>query len=239
MKFYELMKNATEEVGMCLSKEQYDKFMKYMRLIQEWNEKVNLTAITEDEEIVKKHFIDCIKAYKSDELKKAETIIDVGTGAGFPGIPIAIMDENKKVTLLDSLNKRINFLNLVISELGLKNVKTIHSRAEDGARTKELREKFDIATSIAVANMAVLSEFCLPYVKVGGSFVALKGPAIEEELEGSRNAIGVLGGKLKNIIEVKIEETDLNHNIVIVSKIKECPTNYPRKAGIVNKKPIK
>ncbi|MGM9979412.1 MAG: 16S rRNA (guanine(527)-N(7))-methyltransferase RsmG [Clostridium sp.] len=239
MKFYELMKNATEEVGMCLSKEQYDKFMKYMRLIQEWNEKVNLTAITEDEEIVKKHFIDCIKAYKSDELKKAETIIDVGTGAGFPGIPIAIMDENKKVTLLDSLNKRINFLNLVISELGLKNVKTIHSRAEDGARTKELREKFDIATSRAVANMAVLSEFCLPYVKVGGSLVALKGPAIEEELEGSRNAIGVLGGKLKNIIEVKIEETDLNHNIVIVNKIKECPTNYPRKAGIVNKKPIK
>lgn len=239
MKFYELMKNATEEVGMCLSKEQYDKFMKYMRLIQEWNEKVNLTAITEDEEIVKKHFIDCIKAYKSDELKKAETIIDVGTGAGFPGIPIAIMDKNKKVTLLDSLNKRINFLNLVISELGLKNVKTIHSRAEDGARTKELREKFDIATSRAVANMAVLSEFCLPYVKVGGSLVALKGPAIEEELEGSRNAIGVLGGKLKNIIEVKIEETDLNHNIVIVNKIKECPTNYPRKAGIVNKKPIK
>lgn len=239
MKFYELMKNATEEVGMCLSKEQYDKFMKYMRLIQEWNEKVNLTAITEDEEIVKKHFIDCIKAYKSDELKKAETIIDVGAGAGFPGIPIAIMDENKKVTLLDSLNKRINFLNLVISELGLKNVKTIHSRAEDGARTKELREKFDIATSRAVANMAVLSEFCLPYVKVGGSFVALKGPAIEEELEGSRNAIGVLGGKLKNIIEIKIEETDLNHNIVIVNKIKECPTNYPRKAGVVNKKPIK
>ena len=239
MKFYELMKNATEEVGICLSKEQYDKFMKYMRLIQEWNEKVNLTAITEDEEIVKKHFIDCIKAYKSDELKKAETIIDVGTGAGFPGIPIAIMDENKKVTLLDSLNKRINFLNLVISELGLKNVKTIHSRAEDGARIKELREKFDIATSRAVANMAVLSEFCLPYVKVGGSFVALKGPAIEEELEGSRNAIGVLGGKLKNIIEIKIEETDLNHNIVIVNKIKECPSNYPRKAGIVNKKPIK
>ena len=239
MKFYELMKNATEEVGMSLSNEQYDKFMKYMSLIQEWNEKVNLTAITEDEEIVKKLFIDCIKAYKSDELKKAETIIDVGTGAGFPGIPIAIMDKNKKVTLLDSLNKRINFLNLVISELGLKNVKTIHSRAEDGARTKELREKFDIATSRAVANMAVLSEFCLPYVKVGGSFVALKGPAIEEELEGSRNAIGVLGGKLKNIIEVKIEETDLNHNIVIVNKIKECPPNYPRKAGIVNKKPIK
>ena len=239
MKFYELMKNAAEEVGMSLSEEQYNKFIKYMKLIQEWNEKVNLTAITEGEEVVKKHFIDCIKAYKSEELKNAETIIDVGTGAGFPGIPIAIMDEDKKITLLDSLNKRINFLNLVINELGLKNVKTIHSRAEDGAKTKELREKFDIATSRAVANMAVLSEFCLPYVKVGGSFVALKGPAVEEELEGSRNAIGVLGGKLKNIIEVEIEGTDLNHNIVIVSKIKECPSNYPRKAGVVSKKPIK
>ena len=239
MKFYELMKNAAEEVGMSLSEEQYNKFIKYMKLIQEWNEKVNLTAITEDEEVVKKHFIDCIKAYKSEELKNAETIIDVGTGAGFPGIPIAIMDEDKKITLLDSLNKRINFLNLVINELGLKNVKTIHSRAEDGAKTKELREKFDIATSRAVANMAVLSEFCLPYVKVGGSFVALKGPDVEEELEGSRNAIGVLGGKLKNIIEVEIEGTDLNHNIVIVSKIKECPSNYPRKAGVVSKKPIK
>ena len=239
MKFYELMKNAAEEVGMSLSEEQYNKFIKYMKLIQEWNEKVNLTAITEDEEVVKKHFIDCIKAYKSEELKNAETIIDVGTGAGFPGIPIAIMDEDKKITLLDSLNKRINFLNLVINELGLKNVKTIHSRAEDGAKTKELREKFDIATSRAVANMAVLSEFCLPYVKVGGSFVALKGPAVEEELEGSRNAIGVLGGKLKNIIEVEIEGKDLNHNIVIVSKIKECPSNYPRKAGVVSKKPIK
>lgn len=239
MRFFEELKIAANDVNLELSEKQYEQFIKYMRLVQEWNEKINLTAITEDEEVVKKHFIDCIKAYKCEELKNAKTIIDVGTGAGFPGIPIAIMDEDKKITLLDSLNKRINFLNLVINELGLKNVKTIHSRAEDGAKTKELREKFDIATSRAVANMAVLSEFCLPYVKVGGSFVSLKGPAIEEELEGSRNAIGVLGGKLKNIIEVEIEGTDLNHNIVIVNKIKECPSNYPRKAGVVSKKPIK
>lgn len=239
MKFYDLMEKSAQEVDMPFSKDKYDKFIKYMRLVQEWNEKINLTAITEDEDMIKKHFIDCIKAYKSNELKEASTIIDVGTGAGFPGIPIAIMDESKEVTLLDSLNKRINFLNLVIKELGLKNVTTIHSRAEDGAKQKNLRENFDIATSRAVANMAVLSEFCLPYVKVGGYFVALKGPAIDEELSCSKNAIGVLGGKLKDIVEINIEETDLKHNIVIVEKIKECPKQYPRKAGIVTKKPIK
>ena len=209
-----------------------------MRLLQEWNEKINLTAITEDEEVIKKHFIDCIKSFKSEPIRKAKAIIDVGTGAGFPGLPIAIMNQNVKVTLLDSLNKRINFLNLVVKELGLKNVTTIHSRAEDGARKPELREKFDVATSRAVANMAVLSEFCMPYVKKGGYFVALKGPAIDEELENGKKAIKILGGELKEIIEISIEETDLKHNIVEIKKINMCPKAYPRKAGTVNKKPL-
>lgn len=239
MSFYNIMKKASDDVNMEFNEEKYNKFIKYMRLVQEWNEKINLTAITEDEEFVKKHFIDCIKAFKSDEIKNAKTLIDVGTGAGFPGVPIAIMRDDLEVTLLDSLNKRINFLNLVVKELDLKNVKTIHSRAEDGARKVDFRESFDIATSRAVANMAVLSEFCLPYVKVGGDFVALKGPAIEEELKDSTNALGVLGGKLKDVIEVTIEDTDLKHNIVVVSKKKECPKSYPRKAGIITKKPIK
>ena len=238
MEFFELMKTASNDAGLEFTEMQYEQFMKYMRLLQEWNEKINLTAITEDEEVVKKHFIDCIKAFKSDKIKNAKTIIDVGTGAGFPGLPIAIMNSNVEVTLLDSLNKRINFLNLVVRELGLKNVKTIHSRAEDGARKPELREKFDIATSRAVANMAVLSEFCMPYVKKGGYFVALKGPSIDEELENGSNAIKILGGELKDIIEISIEETDLKHNIVEVKKIKTCPKTYPRKAGTVNKKPL-
>lgn len=238
MEFYNIMKTACDEVSMEFNEKKYENFIKYMRLVQEWNQKINLTAITEDDEFIKKHFIDCIKAFKSDELKNARTVIDVGTGAGFPGLPIAIMDENIEVTLLDSLNKRINFLNLVVRELGLKNVTTIHSRAEDGARKKELREKFDVATSRAVANMAVLSEFCLPYVKLGGHFVALKGPAIEEELDNSRNALGVLGGNLKDVKKILIEGTDLNHNLVIVEKIKICPKTYPRKAGNVNKKPL-
>ena len=239
MKFYELMSKAAEDVGLELTEEKYNKFIKYMRLLQEWNEKINLTAIVEDEEIVKKHFIDCMKAFKRDEFKNAKTLIDVGTGAGFPGLPIAIMREELNVTLLDSLNKRINFLNTVVSELGLKNVTTIHSRAEDGARKKELREAFDIATSRAVANMSVLSEFCLPYVKVGGNFIALKGPAVDEEINDSRNAIGTLGGKLIDICEVTIEESDLKHNLVVVNKVKECPKTYPRKAGSITKKPIK
>ena len=239
MEFYDLMAKAAEDVGLELTTEQYDQFITYMRLLQEWNEKINLTAILEDEEIIKKHFIDSIKAFKRDEFKKNVNMIDVGTGAGFPGIPIAIMSPNINVTLLDSLNKRIKFLDIVISKLGLKNIKTIHSRAEDGARNKKLREKFDIATSRAVANMSVLSEYCLPYVKVGGKFIALKGPAVDQEIEESDVAIKTLGGELEQICEVKIEDTDLRHNLVVVKKIKECAKTYPRKAGTISKNPIK
>lgn len=239
MEFYDLMAKAAEDVGLELTTEQYDQFITYMRLLQEWNEKINLTAILEDEEIIKKHFIDSIKAFKRDEFKKNVNMIDVGTGAGFPGIPIAIMNPNINVTLLDSLNKRIKFLDIVISKLGLKNIKIIHSRAEDGARNKKLREKFDIATSRAVANMSVLSEYCLPYVKVGGKFIALKGPAVDQEIEESDVAIKTLGGELEQICEVKIEDTDLRHNLVVVKKIKECAKTYPRKAGTISKNPIK
>ncbi len=239
MEYFQLMKEASLEVGLDLTEQQYNQFIMYMRLLQEWNEKINLTAITEDEEVIKKHFIDCIKAFKSNAVKNAKTIIDVGTGAGFPGLPIAIMNPNVKVTLLDSLNKRINFLDTVIAKLGLKNVITIHSRAEDGARKPEFRENFDVATSRAVANMAVLSEFCLPYVKLNGYFVALKGPAVDEEINDGKKAISTLGGELENIIEVNIEESDLKHNIVEIKKVRKCPKTYPRKAGTINKKPIK
>ena len=239
MEYFQLMKEASLEVGLDLTENQYNQFIMYMRLLQEWNEKINLTAITEDEEVIKKHFIDCIKAFKSNAVKNAKTIIDVGTGAGFPGLPIAIMNPNVKVTLLDSLNKRINFLDTVIAKLGLKNVITIHSRAEDGARKPEFRENFDVATSRAVANMAVLSEFCLPYVKLNGYFVALKGPAIDDEISDGKKAISTLGGELENIVEVNIEESDLKHNIVEIKKVRKCPKTYPRKAGTINKKPIK
>jgi len=239
MNFYNLMSKSAEDVGLQLSKEQYEKFIIYMKLLQEWNEKVNLTAIVEDEDIIKKHFIDSMKAFKREEFKKAKTLIDVGTGAGFPGLPIAIMKDDINVTLLDSLNKRVNFLNTVISELGLSNVITIHSRAEDGARDNKLREKFDIATSRAVANMSVLSEFCLPYVKIGGNFIALKGPSVDQEIKESIGAIKILGGELIDICEVNIEDTELRHNLVIVKKVKECSKLYPRKAGLITKNPLK
>lgn len=239
MKYFELMKNACDSVGMNFDEDKYNKFITYKNLLQEWNEKINLTAITEDEEVIKKHFIDCIKAFSENQFKEAKTLIDVGTGAGFPGLPIAIMREDLNITLLDSLNKRVNFLNIVKNSLNLTNVTTIHSRAEDGARNKELREKFDIATSRAVANMAVLSEFCLPYVKVGGYFIALKGPAITDELNDAKNAIGTLGGKLIEVVEVSVEGTDLKHNLVVIKKVKETPKTYPRKAGSITKKPIK
>lgn len=239
MSYYDLMKNSCDNIGIEFDREKYDKFILYMRLLQEWNEKINLTAITEDKEIIEKHFIDCINAFSLQQFKECKNVIDVGTGAGFPGIPLAIMREDLQITLLDSLNKRINFLDVVVNKLNLKNVTTIHSRAEDGARNPELREKFDVATSRAVANMTVLSEFCIPYVKVGGYFIALKGPAVTEELNDSKNALGKLGGKLRDVKEVIIEGTDLSHNLVVVEKMTNTPKAYPRKAGSIVKKPLK
>ena len=217
----------------------YNKFIKYKELIQEWNEKINLTAITEDEEVIKKHFIDSLKVYKINELKNCKNIIDIGTGAGFPGIPMKIVNPDCNVVLLDSLNKRINFLNEVISNLNLENIRTIHGRAEDFAQDNEYRERFDGVVSRAVANLTVLSEFCIPYLKVGGYFVALKGPAIDEELDEAKKAIGILGAKIIRIEDVEIEGSDLKHNLVVIKKIKQTPKKYPRKAGMVTKNPLK
>lgn len=238
MDFFDLMDRACKDVGIEFTEDKYNKFIAYKNLLQEWNQKINLTAIIDDEGIIKKHFIDCIKAFKTPEFKNAKSIIDVGTGAGFPGIPIAIMNDEINITLLDSLNKRVSFLNTVIGKLSLNNITTIHSRAEDGARNKLYREKFDISTSRAVANMSVLSELCIPYVKKDGHFIALKGPSIESELESAKNAINLLGGKLVDIVSIEVEDTDLKHNLVIVKKIKLTPNVYPRKAGVISKNPI-
>jgi 16S rRNA (guanine527-N7)-methyltransferase len=239
MEHFDIMNIACGKVKVEFNETKYNKFIKYKEMIKEWNEKINLTAITEDNDIIQKHFIDCIEAFKFQYLKEAKNLIDVGTGGGFPGIPIKILNDNINVVLLDSLNKRINFLNEVISALELKDIKTIHGRAEDFAKDKDYRESFDIATSRAVANMTVLSEFCIPYVKVGGYFLALKGPAIEDELKEAKNAIGTLGGKIQEIIEVEIENSDIKHNLVIIKKIKATDIKYPRKAGMVTKKPIR
>jgi len=239
MIYFDAMSKACEKVGLTFDENKYNKFIKYKEMIQEWNKKINLTAITDDSEIIQKHFIDSIKSFNFKFLKDAKNIIDVGTGAGFPGIPIKIVNSGIEVVLLDSLNKRINFLNEVIKELDLKDIKAIHGRAEDFAKDKEYREKFDIATSRAVANMTVLSEFCMPYVKVGGYFLALKGPSIEQELKDSKNAIGTLGGRIQEVIKVDMEDSEMNHNLVIIKKMKSTDIKYPRKAGMVTKKPLK
>lgn len=239
MQYFDIIKAECENIGLEINEEKYNKFIQYKDLMKEWNEKVNLTAITDDKEIVIKHFVDSIKAFEFKSLNSSVKIIDVGTGAGLPGIPIKIMNDNAEVVLLDSLQKRINFLNEVITTLKLKDIKTVHGRAEDFGTDLNYREKFDVAISRAVANMAVLAEFCLPFVKKNGYFVALKGPAVQEELDEAKKAIGVLGGKIEKVIKVNFENSDLDHNLVIIKKIKNTPKQYPRRAGTVSKKPIK
>lgn len=238
MKYFDILNKASNNEGLEFNEKKYEQFMKYKDLIKEWNEKVNLTAIKEDEEIVKKHFIDSMKVFKFDQLKNAKNVIDIGTGGGFPGIPMKIIKPEVNIVLLDSLNKRVKFLNEVIKSLELENIKAIHGRAEDFAQEMQYREKFDVAVSRAVANLTVLSEYCIPYVKVGGYFVAMKGPAVEEEIKQSKNAIRMLGGRIEHIEKVQIEDSDLNHNLVIISKISKTHRKYPRKAGMVTKEPL-
>ncbi|MCB2356631.1 16S rRNA (guanine(527)-N(7))-methyltransferase RsmG [Clostridium estertheticum] len=238
MEYFDILNEASDNVGLKFDQDKYDQFMLYKDLIKEWNEKINLTAIKEDEAIVQKHFIDSMKVFKFDQLKNAKNVIDIGTGGGFPGIPMKIIKPEVNIVLLDSLNKRIIFLNEVINRLDLKNIKAIHGRAEDFAQEKQYREKFDVAVSRAVANLTVLSEYCIPYVKVGGYFVAMKGPAVEEEIKLSKNAIRMLGGQIEHIEKVQIEGSDLNHNLVIIKKISQTHKKYPRKAGMVAKDPL-
>jgi len=194
MEYYKLLEEACIRVGAELNEYKYSQLMLYMNLLKEWNKNINLTRIIEDEDIIKKHFIDSINLLQFKEIYKTKTLIDVGTGAGFPGIPVKIILPEIQVTLLDSLNKRLLFLEEVIKCLKLKGIKTIHARAEEGGRDKNLREAYDIAVSRAVANLSVLSEYCIPYVKKGGYFIALKGPKIEEEIEEGMEAVNALGG---------------------------------------------
>ena len=225
-----------DKLGINLSEIQLKQFYNYMNLLIEWNKKVNLTAITEPDEIILKHFVDSltISKYISDGTK----VVDVGTGAGFPGIPLKIVRQDVDITLLDSLQKRINFLDEVINELNLEKITTIHSRGEDFGKNKKYREEFDIATSRAVANLSTLSEYLLPLVKVGGKVISMKGSLIQEELENSKNAIKILGGQIEKVDEFDLPNSDISRNIVLIDKIKTTPNRYPRKAGEPSKKPL-
>ncbi len=212
-------------------------FELYEKLLLEWNQKINLTAITEHKDIETKHFLDSLTPLEYRDFKN-KYVIDVGTGAGFPGLPLKIAVPEMRLCLMDSLNKRINFLNEVTNALALKDVECVHSRAEDGSRDKKYRERFDIAISRAVAALNALVEYDLPFVKVGGEMIALKGPSAYDEIKAAEKAVKTLGGEISDVKETALPGTELKHNIVFIKKIKATPAVYPRKATKISKSPI-
>lgn len=223
------------EYGIETDTKQFEAFCKYKELLKEWNKKMNLTAIEDDRDIMVKHFVDSISIIPF--LKDCKSLIDIGTGAGFPGMPVKIVRGNVDVVLLDSLEKRINFLNTVINELGLSGIKALHGRAEDFGRETGYREQFDVAVARAVANLPVLLEYCLPFVKVSGYFIAMKGSSIEE-VDNSKKALNILGAEIEEVKQFSLPFDDIKRNIIIVRKLRQTPTKYPRKAGKPSKEPL-
>lgn len=230
-----------EYLDISLSEKQIGQFLKYYELLVEWNSFMNLTAITDFDEVLKKHFIDSLSLVKAYEKIKTEKVkvIDIGTGAGFPGVPLKIAFPQIELTLLDSLNKRINFLKEVAGQLELENITYIHGRAEDFAKPSMEREKHDICVSRAVANLSTLSELCLPYVKVGGEFISYKSEKIVEEAAAASRAIDLLGGKIEKQVEFQLPDSDIYRNLFVIKKEKITPKKYPRKAGLPGKEPLK
>ena len=234
--FFKEIKEKLEKINIKIEEKQAENLYKYMNLMLEWNEKINLTAITEPKEVILKHFVDSLTILKF--IEKEEKVIDVGTGAGFPGIPLNIMKDDCEYTLLDSLNKRIIFLEEVISNLELRNIITMHARVEEAGKNKKHREQYDIATSRAVAPLNVLLEYLLPLIKVGGKCICMKGSNVEEEINSAKNAIYTLGGEIEKIESITLPDSDISRNIVIIKKIKNTPSKYPRKPGTPLKEPI-
>lgn len=226
------------EFGVTLEEKQLKQFIKYYEMLVEWNQIMNLTAITEYDDVMKKHFVDSLSLKKAYDVTSHVKVIDVGTGAGFPGLALKIAYPSLQVTLLDSLNKRIQFLNAVIDELELTGVDTIHGRAEDYAKPSKLREKYDLCVSRAVANLSTLSEYCLPFIKEGGYFISYKSEKISEEVHMAEDAIKLLGGKIDRQVEFILPNSDIYRNLFIIKKIRITPAKYPRKAGLPSKEPL-
>ncbi len=234
----ELMK-VFDVPGVTYSDVKLRQLSGYMEGVLQFNEKVNLTAITDRKEFIDKHYVDSLMCAGVEEMVDAETVIDVGTGGGFPGVPLAIAFPEKKFTLIDSLNKRIRIVRQLCSKLGIDNVEAFHGRAEELARRKDMRERFDICVSRAVANMSTLSEYCLPFVKVGGSFIAYKGPGCEPEVEEASGAMKALGGCLMRIERFEAGDVSFDHRLIVVKKVDVTPSKFPRKPGTPSKEPMK
>ena len=230
---------ALEQLNIPYTEETLKKYRLYMEGIIEWNEKVNLTSITDKDEFIKLHFIDSIMSVPTEEFQKAKKIIDVGTGGGFPGIPLALAAPDKEFVLMDSLNKRIKIINQLCEEIGITNVTAVHARAEELAKNKAHRQKYDLCVSRAVANLSTLSEYCLPFIKQGGWFLSYKGPDTDKELADAKKAIKILGGQIDREELASLESSGLEHKIIFIKKVKDTPAKYPRKAGTPSKDPLK
>ena len=231
-----------EQLSITLSGEQKQQFLTYYEYLVEKNKVMNLTAITEYEEVITKHFLDSLAVVKTSCFKQEELagkrLIDIGTGAGFPGIPLKIAFPKLEILLLDSLNKRINFLNEVTEMLGLTKINTVHGRAEDYAKQKEYRESFDFCVSRAVANLSTLSEYCIPFVKQGGCFISYKSGSVDQELIQAEKAVKILGGQREEVVRFSLADTDMDRSFVVIRKAKPTPKKYPRKAGLPSKEPL-
>ena len=233
-----VLEQGCEELGIALNDTQKQQFIAFYEYLAEKNKVMNLTGITEFDEFIDKHYIDSLSIVNAVDMHQVQSAIDVGTGAGFPGIPLKIAFPHLKITLLDSLNKRINFLNEVVETLGLENVETCHGRAEDFGHRKEYREQYDLCTSRAVANLSTLSEYCVPFVKIGGQFVSYKSGNVDNELRESEKAIRILGGEIGKVCSFVLPETDFARTLVPIKKIKSTGKKYPRKAGTPSKEPL-
>lgn len=236
----EVLRKGCKELGILLSEKQEQQFMKYYQLLLEWNQRVNLTSITDYEDVINKHFLDSLCLVKIPDVirKEKKKVIDVGTGAGFPGIPLKIIFPEIQLTLLDSLNKRINFLNVLVEELELDEVTAIHGRAEELGKNKEYRETFDLCVSRAVAHLSVLSEYCIPLVRVKGDFIPYKSGNIQEELEEAQGAVKLLGGCIRDKVEFTVPNSDMSRSLICIEKKHATPGKYPRKSGIPGKSPL-
>lgn len=235
----DILRQGIKDLGIEVNDQMVSDLKTYREILVDWNQKMNLTGIEEEKEVFIKHFLDSISAVSNGYIKDGISLIDVGTGAGFPGLPLKICLQNIKLTLLDSLNKRINFLQEVSNTVNLKDVEFIHGRAEDFGKNSDYREQYDVATARAVAGLPILMEFCVPFVKVGGYFVCLKGPNANLELEESKIAMDILGLEFVEKIDIELPNEELKHNILVFKKIKNTPEKYPRKAGKPAKSPIK